>query len=96
MDLTEWVEAQGVHPQTARRWCHEGTLPVLAMRVGPRTILVNIEANQAVDVVVGMGLYARVSSHDRKADLARQRAHGRRSARNGARKALEAAASERA
>ncbi|WP_329158354.1 IS607 family transposase [Streptomyces sp. NBC_01717] len=74
MNLTEWAKAQGVHPQTARRWFREGTLPVPAMRVGPRTILVNIEANQAVDVVGGVGLYARVSSHDQKADLERQRA----------------------
>ncbi|WP_330481183.1 IS607 family transposase [Streptomyces sp. NBC_01617] len=74
MNLTEWAKAQGVHPQTARRWFREGALPVPVMRVGPRTILVNIEANQAVDVVGGVGLYARVSSHDQKADLERQRA----------------------
>ncbi|MFC4466565.1 IS607 family transposase [Streptomyces xiangluensis] len=74
MNLTEWAKAQGVHPQTARRWFREGTLPVPAMRVGPRTILVNIEANQAIDVVGGVGLYARVSSHDQKADLERQTA----------------------
>lgn len=72
MNLTEWAKAQGVHPQTARRWFREGTLPVPAMRVGPRTILVNIEANQAIDAVGGVGLYARVSSHDQKADLERQ------------------------
>ncbi|WP_329449753.1 IS607 family transposase [Streptomyces sp. NBC_01724] len=74
MNLTEWAKAQGVHPQTARRWFREGALPVPVMRVGPRTILVNIEANQAVDVVGGVGLYARVSSHDQKADLEPQRA----------------------
>ncbi|MET7311864.1 IS607 family transposase [Streptomyces sp. NPDC005571] len=74
MNLTEWAKAQGIHPQTARRWFREGTLPVPAMRVGPHTILVNIEANQALGVVGGVGLYARVSSHDQKADLERQRA----------------------
>lgn len=74
MNLTEWAKAQGVHPQTARRWFRDGTLPVPAERVGPRTILVNIEANQVADVVGGVGLYARVSSHDQKADLARQTA----------------------
>ncbi|MBT2391699.1 IS607 family transposase [Streptomyces sp. ISL-1] len=72
MNLTEWAKAQGIHPQTARRWFREGTMPVPAMRVGPRTILVNVEANQAVGVVGGVGLYARVSSHDQKADLERQ------------------------
>lgn len=70
--LTEWARAQGVHPQTAYRWFREGTLPVPAQRVGPRMILVNVEANAAPKVVGGVGLYARVSSRDQKADLERQ------------------------
>jgi putative resolvase len=73
MNLTEWAEANGVHRQTAYRWFREGTLPVPAERVGPRTILVNIEANSSPSVTGGVGLYARVSSRDQKADLARQR-----------------------
>ncbi|MCX5393952.1 IS607 family transposase [Streptomyces sp. NBC_00094] len=72
MNLKEWAKAQGVHPQTAYRWFREGTLPVPAQRVGPRTILVNIEAAATPGVVGGVGLYARVSSHDQKDDLARQ------------------------
>ncbi|MBT2477327.1 IS607 family transposase [Streptomyces sp. ISL-94] len=72
MNLKEWAKAQGVHPQTAYRWFREGTLPVPAQRVGPRTILVNMEANTTPDVVGGVGLYARVSSHDQKTDLERQ------------------------
>lgn len=72
MNLTEWAKAQGVHPQTAYRWFREGTLPVPAQRVGPRTILVNVEVNAAPEAVGGLGLYARVSSHDQKADLERQ------------------------
>ena len=64
--------ANGVHPHTAYRWFREGTLPVPAERVGPRTILVNIEANSSPPVTGGLGLYARVSSHDQKADLERQ------------------------
>lgn len=72
MNLTEWAKTQGVHPQTAYRWFREGTLPVPAQRVGPRTILVNIEANTAPEIVGGVGLYARVSSHDQKQDLERQ------------------------
>jgi putative resolvase len=63
---------QGVHPQTAYKWFREGTLPVPAQRVGPRTILVNIDANTTPEAVGGLGLYARVSSHDQKADLERQ------------------------
>ncbi|MFC8276297.1 IS607 family transposase [Streptomyces sp. NPDC057271] len=72
MNLTEWAKVQGVHPQTAYRWFREGTLPVPAQRVGPRTILVNIDADTAPGVVGGLGLYARVSSHDQKEDLERQ------------------------
>ena len=53
MNLTDWARANGVHPQTARRWFREGTLPVPAERVGPRTILVNIEANSTVASQVG-------------------------------------------
>lgn len=64
--------ANGVHPHTAYRWFREGTLPVPAERV-QRTILVNIEANSsAPSVTAGVGLYARVSSHDQKSDLERQ------------------------
>ena len=74
MNLTEWAEANGVHRQTAYRWFREGTLPVPAERVGPRTILVNIEANSSPTVTGGVGLYARVSAHEQKADLERQTA----------------------
>jgi putative resolvase len=73
VNLKEWAKANGVHPHTAYRWFREGTLPVPAKRVGPRTILVNIEANSSPSVVGdGVGLYARVSSHDQKSDLERQ------------------------
>jgi putative resolvase len=74
MNLREWAIANGVHPHTAYRWFREGTLPVPAERVGPRTILVNIEASSLPSVTVGLGLYARVSSHDQEADLERQTA----------------------
>jgi putative resolvase len=74
MNLTEWARAQGIAPRTAYRWFREGTLPVSAERVGPRTILVNIEANSSPSVTGGVGLYARVSSHDQKPDLERQTA----------------------
>lgn len=47
-------------------------MPVPAERVGPRTILVNIDANTSPLVSEGVGLYARVSSRDQKADLERQ------------------------
>ncbi|MFG2996821.1 IS607 family transposase [Streptomyces sp. NPDC048340] len=72
MNLTEWARVQGIHPQTAYKWFREGTLPVPAQRVGPRTILVNVEASAVPEAVGGVGLYARVSSHDQRADLERQ------------------------
>ncbi|MEU5424740.1 IS607 family transposase [Streptomyces olivoreticuli] len=72
MNLTEWAKTQGVHPQTAYRWFREGTLPVPAQRVGPRTILVNIATGTTPEPAGGLGLYARVSSHDQKGDIERQ------------------------
>ena len=74
MNLTEWARAQGIAPRTAYRWFREGTLPVPAERVGPRTILVNIDANTSPPVTGGVGLYARVCSPEQKADLERQTA----------------------
>ncbi|MFE2520720.1 IS607 family transposase [Streptomyces mirabilis] len=74
MNLTEWARAQGIAPRTAYRWFREGTLPVPAERVGPRTILVNIDASTSPSVTGGVGLYARVSSHDQRPDLERQTA----------------------
>jgi len=71
VNLTEWARLQGIHPQTAYRWFREGMLPVPAVRVNSRSVLV------APDAVIapaqgGTGLYARVSSHDQRADLDRQ------------------------
>jgi putative resolvase len=45
-------------------------LPVPAVRVNLRTVLVNADLGDAV--TGGVGLYARVWSHDQKADLDRQ------------------------
>jgi putative resolvase len=69
VNLAEWARQAGVHPQTAYRWYRTGTLPVPARRVGPRTILVDMAT--AGDSG-GVALYARVSSHDQRADLDRQ------------------------
>jgi putative resolvase len=70
VNLTDWARSEGVHPQTAYRWFREGTLPVPAVRVNQRTVLVNPGGGDAL--VGGVGLYARVSSHDQRADLDRQ------------------------
>nr|WP_313774537.1 IS607 family transposase [Mycobacterium sp.] len=71
MNLTQWARLQGVHPQTAYRWFREGTLPVPAVRVNSRSVLVSPEAAMATPTTA-FGLYARVSSHDQKSDLDRQ------------------------
>lgn len=63
---------QGVHPQTAYRWFRAGTLPVPAVRVNSRSVLVAPDAVTAAAGDGGLGLYARVSSHDQKTDLDRQ------------------------
>lgn len=49
-------------------------MPVPAERVGPRTTLVNMDANTSLSATGGVGLYARVSSQDQMADLERQTA----------------------
>ena len=72
MNLTEWARAQGIHPQTAYRWFHAGTLPVPAVRVNRRTILVSPDAATKAVPAEALGLYARVSSHDQRGDLDRQ------------------------
>lgn len=41
MNLAEWGRTQGVHPETAYRWFREGTLPVPAVRVNSRSVLVS-------------------------------------------------------
>ena len=69
--MTQWARLQGVHPQTAYRWFHNGTLPVPAVRVNERTILVSPDT-MTEKVSEGFGLYARVSSQDQRGDLDRQ------------------------
>jgi putative resolvase len=71
VNLTEWARLQGMHPQTAYRWFREGTLPVPAVRVNSRSVLVAPDAATASGDGTGLGLYARVSSHDQRPDLDR-------------------------
>ena len=71
MNLTEWAHAQGIHVTTAYRWYREGTLPVPAQKVG-LWILVSPDTAAGLLLAERAGLYARVSSHDQKADLDRQ------------------------
>ena len=67
--LAEWARTNGVHPQTAYRWFRQGTMPVPARRLPSGTILVDTSASPPGGRVV---LYARVSAHDQRTDLARQ------------------------
>ena len=71
MSLAEWARLQGIHPQTAYSWFRNGTLPVPAVRFNGRSILVDPEGATA-QAVEGLGLYARVSSHDQRGDLDRK------------------------
>lgn len=71
--LADWARANGVHPKTAYRWWRAGTLPVPARQINARVILVDDPAASARASDGGaVGLYARVSSHDQRADLDRQ------------------------
>jgi putative resolvase len=72
VNLTQWARSQGIHPQTAYRWFREDRLPVPAVRVNSRTVLVAPDAALVTAAQGGIGLYARVSSHDQEADLDRQ------------------------
>lgn len=71
MRLKEWAAQQGIHYQTAWKWFRDGKLPVPAVRTPSGTILVQpADATPSEDG--GLGLYARVSSHDQRTDLHRQ------------------------
>ena len=72
MRLREWADSQGVHYQTAWKWFRDGKLPVPAVRTATGVILVQAELPTAAGPVGQLGLYARVSSHDQRADLDRQ------------------------
>ena len=73
MRLKDWAEQQGIHYQTAWKWFRDGKLPVPALQTPSGTILVQSDAPDAVPQFGGgLGLYARVCSHDQRAELDRQ------------------------
>ncbi|HQT99755.1 MAG TPA: IS607 family transposase, partial [Acidimicrobiales bacterium] len=60
MNLSEWANLPGIHPQTAYRWFREGTLPVPARQIGRLILVGDLEAatfQSGLTVI-----YARVSS----------------------------------
>lgn len=68
--MSEWADWVGVNKHTAYRWYREGKLPVPAQRIG-RLILVNVDGVASAENTRTV-VYARVSSHDQRADLDRQ------------------------
>jgi putative resolvase len=67
--LREWAAREGVVYQTAWRWWRDGELPVPARQTETGTILAGVPVPGCA---AGAVLYARVSSHDQRADLGRQ------------------------
>jgi putative resolvase len=72
MRLKEWAAQQGIHYQTAWKWFRDGKLPIPALQTPSGTILVQPAADATPSDDGGLGLYARVSSHDQRTDLDRQ------------------------
>jgi predicted site-specific integrase-resolvase len=70
MNLREWADLQGVHPQTAYRWFRAGTLPVPARKMGKLILVGDLDA--AAPRTGSTAVYARVSSADQRDDLDRQ------------------------
>jgi putative resolvase len=69
--LSDWAKENGVHYRTAMIWMHEGKLPVQVVRTPGGHY--RVVENAPVPLASGKSvLYGRVSSHDQKADLARQ------------------------
>ena len=71
MNLTEWAGSQGIHSQTAYRWFRNGTLPVPAVRVNERTVLVSPDSTSC-GCGEAFGLYERLSSRDQRSDFDRR------------------------
>ncbi|MHB8146200.1 MAG: IS607 family transposase, partial [Vulcanimicrobiaceae bacterium] len=69
MKLADWARQSGISYTTAWRWVKDDLMPVPWHQTASGTILVD-EAAEAQPASVA--LYARVSSHDQRADLDRQ------------------------
>jgi predicted site-specific integrase-resolvase len=73
--LAEWAQRQGISYMTAWRWTKEDAIPVPWRKTPSGTILVDAPVDEKP---ANVALYARVSSHDQRNDLA---ACGKSSAR---------------
>ncbi|MDT5365044.1 MAG: putative resolvase [Mycobacterium sp.] len=67
MNLADWAESVGVNRHTAYRWFREGTLLVPVEGVGRLILVRTAPAGDG-----GVVMYARVCSHDQRADLDRR------------------------
>lgn len=76
MRVREWAKREGFNEQTVRQWCRENRMPVPFERMTAGTIIIHdpkYENQPGVPTIKGRTVcYARVSSSDQKADLARQ------------------------
>lgn len=69
MKLSVWAREQGLSYKTAWRMWRDGMLPIPSEQLPTGTVIVH---QPKVEEPGGVGLYARVSSGDQKADLERQ------------------------
>jgi putative resolvase len=67
--LVDWARGQGISYRTAWRWVKDDVMPVPWRQLPTGTILVDVDESSTS---VAVALYARVSSHDQRADLDRQ------------------------
>ena len=68
MKLSVWAQQHGLSYRTAWRMWRAGTLPAECEQLATGTVLVRVQSPEPH----GVALYARVSSHDQRADLDRQ------------------------
>ena len=75
MRAKEWARREGLNEQTVWKWCREGKMPVPVEKTDTGVWLVHDPKYEHEAAPISMGrtvCYARVSSSDQKADLARQ------------------------
>lgn len=70
MKLSKWAKKQGISYTTAFRWFKQGKMPCPTTQTASGTIIVHDD--QPTTQPVSVAVYCRVSSHDKKDDLARQ------------------------
>lgn len=69
MKLSDWAKRQGISYITAWRWCKKGKMPCRWERTPSGSILVHEDDTPETPRTY---IYCRVSSHNKKEDLARQ------------------------